>query len=277
MNIKLIYVSPGGTTKGTTKVLKEIFEKNNHQVELIDIGIKQYRDDLATVLEKMQKADIVGFGSPTYHMDMLEPMKKLFDKMKAAHEKFKNEFSAFFYINYGGITSGKAFELTAEKFCKMGIPVIGAMKVTAPHFHHPKEFPSGEIYEIAEEFYLRIQEKKFAPIEWQRAKKIFAPEKKRVNILYPFVHMVGKKRELPISINKSVCKKCGKCSVECPGGAISMDSEVIINFSKCIHCYHCVVACMFKAIESPVEKIDDMIKINKKIMGEEKFTNQIYI
>lgn len=277
MNIKLIYVSPGGTTKGTTKVLKEIFEKNNYQVELIDIGIKPHRDDLTTVLEKMQKADIVGFGSPTYHMDMLEPMKKLFDKMKTSNEKFKYEFSAFFYINYGGITSGKAFEMTAEKFCEMGIPVIGAMKVTAPHFHHPKEFPTRETYEIAEEFYRRMQEKKFVPIELQRAKKIFAPEKKRVNMLYPLIHMVGRRRELPISINKSRCKKCGKCLVECPSGAITMDSEVKIDFSKCIHCYHCVSACKFNAVQSPIEKIDGMIRINKKVLGEEKFANQINI
>ncbi len=277
MKFILVYVSPGGTTKGTSMVIKEIIEKNNHQVELIDIGIKQYRDNLKIVLEKLEEADIVGFGSPAYHMDMLEPMKKLFSEMQSNWKDNKVTFKAFYYLNYGGITIGKALELSSEKFRKMGIPIIGAMKVTAPHFYHNKRFPTAEIYKIVEEFYDKMQVKEFAPIEWQRIKKIFAVEKTRVNILFPFVHLIGKKRELPITINMNICKKCGKCSTECPVGAINMDTAVKINFSKCIHCYHCFVACRFKAVESPIEKMDSMVKINMKILGKEKYSNQIYI
>ncbi|WP_279230399.1 4Fe-4S binding protein [Thermohalobacter berrensis] len=65
-------------------------------------------------------------------------------------------------------------------------------------------------------------------------------------------------------MNTEECKKCRKCINECPVGAISIDDSIGIDFNKCIHCYHCVSTCPFKAVESPIEKLDEMISINKK-------------
>jgi len=275
MKFILIYVSPNGTTEKTTIVLKDIIGNDNNKVELVNIGVAPYRDNHRIIFEKLKDADIVGFGSPAYHMEMVVPMKKILNEMLENKNKYK--FKAFLYLNYGGITSGKAFKNTAEILNKIGIQIIGAMKVVAPHFHHPSNYPSENIKEFIEDFYNEMKEKEFVTIDYTKLKRIFKPKKKRVNLIYPLVHVIGKKRELPIIINHEKCKKCRKCIVECPNGSLSLDKTITRELSKCIYCYHCVVTCPFSAVESHIERIDEMIKMNKKIIGIEDPQNEIYI
>lgn len=274
MQFKLIYISPNGTTEKTTQVLKTIIEKDGHAVELINLGRGEHRQDFGPILETINAADIVGFGAPAYHMDMLEPMKWFLQALQSAGRAY--QFKAFLYLNYGGITSGKAFSNTAQVLESMGIPLIGAMKVMAPHFHHPDPFPTKTTEAFIRDFYEALQAKDFALLLNDRQKELFAVRKKRVNWLYPLVHIIGKKRELPITINADSCKSCGKCVNECPVGAIRLEDAATIKRDKCIHCYHCSVACKLGAVAVPVEKLDAMIQLNKRIMGLESPVNEIY-
>lgn len=150
------------------------------------------------------------------------------------------------------------------------------MKVTALHFHHPDPFPTHTIEVFIREFYEALQAKDFAPILNDRQKELFAPRKRRVNVLYPLVHIIGKKRELPITIKPDSCKSCGKCMKECLVGAISLKDIATIDPEKCIHCYHCAVACKLGAVEAPIEKLDKMIQLNRRIIGIENPPNEIY-
>jgi ferredoxin/flavodoxin len=274
MQFKLIYISPNGTTEKTTQVLKTIIEKDGHAVERINLGSGENREDFGSILKTINAADIVGFGTPAYHMDMLEPMKRFLQALQSTGRV--DQLRSFLYLNYGGITSGKAFSNTAQALEPMGIPVIGAMKVVAPHFHHPDPFPTKTTEAFIGEFYQALQAKDFAPLLKDRQKELFAVRKKRVNWLYPLVHIIGKKRELPITINADHCKRCGKCVKECPVGAISLEDSATIKRDKCIHCYHCFVACKLGAVEVPVEKLDAMIQLNKRIIGIESPLNEIY-
>lgn len=274
MNFFVIYISPNGTTKKVAEMLKSIIEKSEHSVELIDIGCKEYRENPLIVFEKLKEADVVGFGSPAYHMDMLYPMRKFFADIFSGNNRYT--FKAFFYINYAGITSGKALLNAAIIFREMQIPIIGAFKIKAPHFHHNEKFPAIGDEEYIQTFYNTIQKRNFNPIEPKQLLSELSPKKTRVSLLYPFIHLVGKKREIKISVIEERCKSCGKCARECPVGAISIDGFANIDFTECIHCYHCTVACKFKAIEAPVEKLDKMIKINKKVIGTETPVNEIF-
>lgn len=275
MHFKLIYISPNGTTRKTSVVLKTAIEKNGHSVELLDLGLGTNRDNNEMIFNKLKEADIVGFGSPAYHMDMLEPMKRLFEKMLLNPEVY--HFKAFLYLNYAGITSGKAFFNAAKLFDAMDIPIIGGMKVVAPHFHHQEIFPTAISESFIQSFYYKMLANQFVSIPSKNLYEMFSPRKIRVNLLYPLAQVIGEKRELPITTIPEQCMSCGKCERECPTGAISVNDTAIIDTEKCIHCYHCLVACKLNAIEAPIEKLDDMIKLNKIIIGMEKPKNYIYM
>ena len=275
MHFKLIYISPNGTTRKTSVVLKTAIEKNGHSVELVDLGSETNRNNYEIIFNKLKEADIVGFGAPAYHMDMLEPMKHLFEEMLLNPEVY--HFKAFLFLNYAGITSGKAFLNIAKLFEAMNIPIIGGMKVVAPHFHQQKTFPTAISESFIQSFYYQMQSNEFDPILSEKLYEMFSHQKIRVNLLYPLVHDLSKKRELAITILSEQCVSCGKCEKECPAGAISLDDTAAIDLEKCIHCYHCLVACKLKAIEAPIEKLDKMILLNKLIIGMEKPKNYIYM
>ncbi len=277
MIVKLIYATAGGTTRSTTQLLEKVFKKNNHEVETINMGISPYRDDYSIIIEKIKKADLVGFGSPAYHMNMFEPMLRLFKIMKEESKRTTFLCKTFFYLNYGGITSGKAFLINARLFNEMGISFVGALKIAAPHLHKNNNFPDDSTRELIEDFYNKLNMNNFAPMKPENIEALFKPEKNRVNFIFPLAHIVGKYRNLAVNINVDKCIECGKCVRECSVTAIELTDKVDINTKKCIHCYHCVVVCKTNALSIDVEKLDKMICINKKILGQEKYLNQIYI
>ncbi len=268
MKFALVYISPNGTTRKTTKILADVITQDGYEVEIFDIGRGDLRFNKEDLYKRLKTKDIVGFGSSAYHMDFLSPMKDLLRNVKG-------NFKAFLYLNYGGITSGKAFINAAKVLNEANIHIIGALKVMAPHFHHKEEFPTENTIKIINNFYQVLKTNNFAEIKNINSK--FKPEKFRVNFLYPIAHRIGKKRELPIEVDHDLCKKCKKCVRECPVGAISFEDGIKMDFSKCIHCYHCVNACPFGAIKSPVEELDKMINFNKKVIGMEDPLNKIII
>ena len=279
MTIALIFVSANGTTEKVTEFLNQQFEENGHVVKSINLGRPPYRGNPEEVVKKTDQYDVIGLGSPVYHMDMLDPMRQFLKVLKVLkRHRSNNPEKAFIYLTYSGITTGKAFINSVKTLNNSKIDVIGGMKIKAPHFHHKDDVLDMEkCKQFTKRFCDRLEQKHFDKIPFQRARSLFSPEKKRVNILFPLVHVVGKLRELPINIDESKCKKCRKCERECPAGAIKLNDTATIDFSKCLHCYHCVNACPFHAIESPIHKIDDMIKVNKSIVGMENPSNNIYV
>jgi len=187
---------------------------------------------------------------------------------QAVNERYKNE----------GIEA-----LTLEKIAKRAGISNGRLLYHFPTkdtilLHHKDDVLDMEkCKQFSKSFCDCLEQKHFDKIPFQRARSLFSPEKKRVNILFLLVHLVGKLRELPIKIDESECNKCGKCERECPAGAIQLNDTATIDFSKCLHCYHCVNACPFHAIMSPTHKIDQMIKVNKRIVGMENPSNNIYV
>jgi Fe-S-cluster-containing hydrogenase component 2 len=275
MNIVLLYISPNGTTQKTAHLLSQAFAKHQHQVACINIGKSPYREDMTSILEKITAADLVGFGSAAYHMDMLEPMIRLFNIILSDPDPF--HFRTFFFMNYSGITTGKAFLLYARKFQSMRIPVCGAIKIIAPHFHHQMDFPTEGTHTVINSFVKSLEENQYSTMDSHTIEMQLQPFTRKVHLIYPLIHLIGKKRELPISIDLQTCKLCGKCVRECPAGAMVQNTCVHIDFQKCLHCYHCVAACPQKAIQCRIEKLDAMMQTNIKIIGMEQPGNQFYV
>jgi len=143
--IVLLFISPNGTTKKTAEELKKMMISDDHEVELLDIGLKAYRENDALVLEVLKSADIVGIGSPIYHMGMLNRIDRILLKMSEAKTQTQTQanlyrFKAFIFVNYAGITSGKAVLNTAKILQQMNIPIIGALKLVAPPFHYLEKY-----------------------------------------------------------------------------------------------------------------------------------------
>lgn len=276
MKMGLIYISANGTTEKVTDILSQNFKKNGHHIKKINLGRLPYRGNLKSVFNQLNNYDVIGLGSPVYHMDTLHPMLLFLKNLKK--QDLRNKLKAFVYLTYSGITTGLAFINTLKELNKASIDIIGGIKIQAPHFHHKDEaLDINKTNRFLNEFIEKLEEKNFSKIPFEKAKVLFSPEKKRVNILFPIVHIVGRLRELPIKIDQSECRKCGKCERECPSGAIQIKDKTEIDFSKCLHCYHCVTTCPFQAITSPIHEIDQMIKINKKIVGMENPVNNLYV
>lgn len=275
MKFTLIFISPNGTSKTTSDELSKILIKKNHTVNIINLALPEFRVNYNLIFKILDESDIVGFGSPAYHMNVLKPITKLLEKINNTDKRFN--FKAFLYLNYGGITTGKAFINPAKLLEKSNIPIIGAFKVVAPHFHHAEIFPNKIALQTINNFYNSIEKKKFKTMPSSTIKKKFSPKNKLINLLYPLIPIIGKRRELPIDINNEKCVQCKKCINECPVGAISLDKYISIDYNLCMHCYHCVITCPVKAIKSPLEKLDKMISLNKKIVGCERPQNEIII
>ena len=50
-----------------------------------------------------------------------------------------------------------------------------------------------------------------------------------------------------ISINNSICTRCGKCALQCKAGCINL-KESTVDFSRCISCFNCIRSCPEAAI-----------------------------
>ncbi len=275
MKFLMVFSSPNGTTRTSADLLKKTFLLYGHEVKTLDIGRSPWRENHADILQEIRLVDVVGFGSPAYHMDFFQPLLNLFMLMAAQPEPFP--IRAFFFLPFGGITTGKTFLLAARQFRHMQIPVIGAIKIKAPHFHHDDPFPTTEAELHISKFVSELEKKKYAPIPWQKTVQVFKPFTPKVNLIHPLIHWVGKLRELPINIKTDLCTQCGKCIRECPAGAIHKNGLVQIEGDLCLHCYHCVAACPKQAILCPVEKLDAMMQRNIQIIGQEIPANRFFL
>jgi ferredoxin len=273
MKILMIYISPNHTTEKISLALRDKFIEQGIDVNLVNIGKAENRDPQAIPDDLLREIDLLGIGSPVYHMRMLEPLESY---LKILLPRIKRGTKTFLYLTYGGITSGKAFINTARLLRKYDLPILGGVKIWAPHFYNPVPYPDEKAQNTVEQFCSELAERQFQAIPWQKVDQLFSYQTGKVRMIYPFTHLIGKKRELPIVIDANRCKKCGRCIRECPTGAIVLTDKVTRDESKCIYCYHCTTLCAQQAIQCPTEKIAEAVIVNKKMIGCEQPTNAVY-
>lgn len=276
MNTAIVYFSPNSTTKKTAMRLKERFEQDGHVVTMIDIADINHgklKDDL---LRAIRDADMIGIGSPVYHMNMLAPVLDFLQTHVEPASKERAQ-KAFIFVMYGGITSGKAILNTVKILQRKQIGLVGAMKLEAPHFWKITGFPSKAAEDVIDEFYWQLKQKRFAVMDASEAVRRFSQQKLIVKLIYPLTHIIGKKRELPIRFDSEKCKGCNKCVRECPVNALELLEIPVRDNDRCIHCYHCTIACPFDAVICPTDKLKEMIVLNKKIVGTEHPASEIYV
>lgn len=277
MKIVISYISPNGTTRATSKEIGYHFLNSGHEVLQLDIGRTDNRDYTQIDWSIYKDADLVGIGSPVYHLSIFDSMHEFLEialpKIYTQNPKIK----AFLFITYAGITSGRALLNAALMLKKNNIGVVGALKIKAPHFWDSKCYPDDNAIEAVKGFYNELFKKDFNIIPLEKIKNIFSVKKTKVKLIYPLAGIIGSKRKLPINFIDTKCIKCKKCSNECPVNAISINEYAVRDLSKCAYCYHCTWICPKDAIEFNVEKIKNIVNINKRIVGQEEPQNEIFV
>ena len=276
MNTAIVYMSPNSTTKKTATRLRERFEQGGHTVTTIDLAEMKGGTPKDDMLRAIRDADLLGIGSPIYHMNMLAPVLE-FLRSYIQPASVQRSQKAFIFATYGGITSGKAFLNTVKILQTKQIDLVGALKLEAPHFWKLNGFPSNMAEDTIDRFYQQLKQKHFAVMDNSEAIRRFSKQKLIVKLIYPLTHLIGKKRELPIQFDRQKCTGCKKCVRECPVGAIELQEAPVRDNEACIHCYHCTIACPFDAVICPTDKLKEMISLNKKIVGTENPVNKIYV
>ncbi len=274
MKILLIYISPGKTTEKISLELAKRFQSSGHTVSHLNIGKKGFRtiDEVGEALFK--DIDVVGIGSPVFHLRVMHPLT---DFLHRALPALNPSARAFMYLTYGGISSGKALHDLSSLFRRHRIPISGAFKVWAPHFYNPIDYPDKEALATIDEFCGRLESSGFGILDNEKVDNLFSKQTLKVNIAYSLAGIVGKFRELPIAFDADKCVGCKRCVNECPVGALTMNGIPVRDTSKCVYCYHCTLACKKNAVICPTEKVKDMVRTNKKILGCEDPQNAVYM
>lgn len=273
MNILLIYISPGKTTSKISRALSNRFEADGHRVTQLNIGKPGSRtfEDVGTGI--FNDIDLIGIGSPVFHLRVMHPLTEF---LKQALPHAHPRIGAFLFLTYGGISSGKAFLDLSNLVKKSNIPVIGAFKVWAPHFYNPVEYPDPEALRTVDNFYSRLKAKQLQPVDSEKTNRLFSYQTRKVKIAYYLANMIGRFRELPIHFDRQKCGGCKRCINECPSGALTFQGIPVRDTAKCVYCYHCAAICPHGAVICPTEKVADMVRTNKKLIGVENPQNAVY-
>ena len=273
MIVLLLFISPGNTTAKVSRAIAQRFEKTGHTVTLLNIGRPGKRSFAEIDPEIVRSADLIGIGGPVFHLRNLPPLEAFLSEMLPS---VNSQASAFLYVTYGGISSGKALINLSRLLGRYHVSVIGAVKLWATHFYKKMDYPDEEALAMIDGFCAGLEKKEYRPIEPHRLRSLFSYQTPKVKIAYHLAEIVGESRKLPITFDADLCKGCQRCVTECPAGALRMDGIPEHDKKKCLYCYHCAVVCPSQAVICPTEKVADMVKTNVKLLGWENPRNEVF-
>ncbi len=259
MHILLLYATTGKSTERLSRALSERFVSGGHTVTQLDI---RNADPVCPSL--FQGVDLIGIGSPVFHLRILDPMARF---LRTSLRYFGPSAKAFVFLTYGGISTGRAFLNVLNLLGRYGIGVVGGLKAVAPHFYAKTSFPDAAALDTVEAFCTMLDANAFRVMPFNEAKRLFSYQRPAVRIVYPVARLVGKLRRLPIRIDTDQCVSCGRCVRDCPVHALGTQQRPVYDARKCIGCYRCTAVCANSAVICPVEKVQDMVRVNKKLLG----------
>jgi len=276
MRTALIFVSPNGTTKLLTEVMAETL-CDLGAVTVFDIGRGDFRNLDSVDPDVFGKFDLLGIGSPTYHTRSFKPITRFIQTILPRVPENGTGRSAFVYITYAGIISGRALVNMAQDLHGAGYTTLAGLKITMPHFwDFSRDLPGERARSLLEELPGILRERIANPPEWNEIHESLDYQRPFARRIYPFTRVTGRINRVKIHIDAELCIKCGLCVKECPVSALTIEPHLQRDGRRCLYCYHCIARCPTKAITSDVEKMKRIVARNTRCAGMEEPSDAIY-
>jgi flavorubredoxin len=122
----LVYLTTGGNTRRAAEYLASQISVWA-EVEALPIN------EAETNPRVLADASIVGVGGPVFHLRLAKRAMRLIQAQVSSTPKRTRSF--FIFCSYAGISSGLALLSPATILKRAGYPILGALKLKAPHFY----------------------------------------------------------------------------------------------------------------------------------------------
>lgn len=254
-NGAVVFFSGTGNSKYIAEIFKEKFEKENINLDLINIAKE----------ESLKKEyDFYVFGGPI-HAEMLPKILTNWINKNIPNEPKK----CIVYHTLAGDKHSEGRVYLAKLLNKKGLDVVINTSIQMPNNYYHKFFKKNTDDEI-----MKILN--CAPNKVNNIVKDFINDK-RSNINYKkrtigtklvydsFLIYAKKYAKRNFSVDEKKCKNCKLCEFECPTNNIVVKYKNIEFYDKCIGCEKCIHKCPTNAIlfkKEPFEpyKIENYIK-----------------
>jgi ferredoxin/flavodoxin len=262
MRIAIIQFSPSGNTLKVSEMLKNELEQKGQDVQFIDITREKQlfidREWSSFLAEKVVRHDVLLIGSPVYAHHLQYHMKDLLQALPKPDQTWGKY--AVPYVTYGGISSGIALKEAAGLLRKSGRKVPAGMKISTSHrmtrAFMEKEFNRDLVPELSLQS-VRELVNRIMQMEGRESKSNHKSldynglvTTLKANIIFK-EKLWHEKRYPKVSIDRSLCIACGKCSKVCPVLHLCFRDKLVTESSdsSCIHCLNCVTECPQKAVK----------------------------
>lgn len=260
LQVTLVFLSPNGTTKTLANMIGESLIDFN--VRYIDLGDSQIQND--ELQDVIGTTDILGVGTPIYHLTMLHPIRKFLDNLS----EVDGSHYGFSFVTYGHVSTGKAISQVCKALHNKGYDILGALKTTAPHFYESLDgYPADDDYDLVEEFVNIIQDRIENNISWDDMNKLLNFQPLKTKIMYHFAQVFARFRVPSIKYDADLCNQCKRCEKVCPVHIIDADN-LPEKGDGCFHCYNCVRFCPTGAMHTDLYKLEKLVNLNKRIVSE---------
>jgi NAD-dependent dihydropyrimidine dehydrogenase PreA subunit/flavodoxin len=273
----VVYCSPSGTTRRVANVIENVFQRNQADVEVLDLGKTREWQSFQKKLESAGEHACLFVGSPVYGSMAVPPVRQFVASLPACANAWAVPF-----VTWGEACSGLALWQLGDALVKKGFRVAGAAKVVAVHSMmwqeaepagkgHPDEIDLEMVTGLVENIATRhaagtLTALALDVLDYQPSAISEGVRKK----------MSTPRKNTPKEVDPDACTQCGVCESECPAQAISLEPYPVFG-ENCFGCFSCIRLCPEEAIQPaiPLPQIADLIRKRVETIQERPLT-QVY-
>jgi ferredoxin/flavodoxin len=280
MDIKIfiMFSSPAGSTRKVALFIKEEFQRQNMDVQCLDISQGRQIPGFLKSLKTAGRHVCLFLGSPVYRDVAVPPIIDAIEKLPQMGGAFAVPF-----VTWGQACSGVALWQMGKALRNKGFKIAGAAKVLAVHSlmwqtkkpageGHPDQSDQDAIKKLVGTLKRRFESENIPVLSLDTLDyqdRVRADQMKN-KIDAPWMNV-------PKDVDSDSCTQCGICRDECPVEAVVLDPWP--RFEKnCFDCFNCVRLCPEGAVRSALSmrEIEEHIRTRVRTIAEQPYT-QIFL